>query len=381
MQAMNKSAAERGYREVESSRQGTARKLAIVAGLASLAFAGFALALIVTHGNSVEVKLALPTTGSAAASPMPPAANGERQLEWVAAAPGRVEPRSGQIHIAAAIGGNVAAVYAAINDKVAEGEVLIRLEDREARARVAAAEAEAATRKRDRDAQPATAGREDVRRAEDAVYAAERAVSAARFELDDAIFADHKGSANARALSAARNRLADSRERVRHEQLALAAAQSKPNLLSPNRFEAALIAGRADVTLAETLRDKTRIRAPLAGTILQINAKVGELVAASPEQPLIAMGDMSVVRVRAEVDEQDVGKIRMGQRVFVRSSAYPGRDFDGRVVEMAPSLALPRMGSRGARRATDVEVMEVLVHLDGVVSLLPGMRVDTFFKR
>jgi len=124
-----------GYREVEPSRQGTARKLAIVAGLASLAFAGFAIALIVTPGNSVEVKLALSTTGSASASPMPPAANGERQLEWVAAAPGRVEPRSGQIHIAAAIGGNVVAVYAAINDKVAEGEVLIRLEDRAARAR------------------------------------------------------------------------------------------------------------------------------------------------------------------------------------------------------------------------------------------------------
>jgi HlyD family secretion protein len=360
MQAMNKSAAEGSYREVEASRQGTARKLAIVAGLASLAFAGFAIALIVTPGNSVEVKLVLPTTGSASASPTPTAANGEKPLEWVAAAPGRVEPRSGQIHIAAALGGNVAAVYAASNDKVAESEVLIRL---------------------DRDAQPATAGREDVRKAEDAVYAAERAVSAARFELDDAIFADHKGSANARALSVARNRLADSKERLRHEQIALAAAQSKPNLPSPNRFEAALIAGRADVTLAETLLDRTRIRAPLAGTVLQVNAKVGELVAASPEQPLIVMGDMSVVRVRAEVDEQDVGKIRVGQRVFVRSSAYPGRDFDGGVVEMAPSLALPRMGSRGARRATDVEVMEVLVHLDGVVSLLPGMRVDTFFKR
>jgi HlyD family secretion protein len=135
------------------------------------------------------------------------------------------------------------------------------------------------------------------------------------------------------------------------------------------------------VTLAETMLDRTRIRAPIAGTVLQFNAKVGELVAASPEQPLVVMGDMSVVRVRAEVDEQDVGKVKVGQRVFVRNAAYPGRDFEGGVVEMAPSLALPRMGSRGARRPTDVEVLEVLVHLDGAVPLLPGMRVDTFFKR
>jgi len=85
--------------------------------------------------------------------------------------------------------------------------------------------------------------------------------------------------------------------------------------------------------------------------------------------------------VRAEVDEQDVGKLRIGQRVFVRNTAYPSRDFEGKVAEMAPSLALPRMGSRGARRPTDVEVMEVVIHLDGAVPLLPGMRVDAFFRR
>jgi HlyD family secretion protein len=39
------------------------------------------------------------------------------------------------------------------------------------------------------------------------------------------------------------------------------------------------------------------------------------------------------------------------------------------------------MGSRGARRTTDVEVMEVLIDLDGSVPLLPGMRVDAFFMR
>jgi HlyD family secretion protein len=380
MQAMNKAAIGGHYRDSDAGRLGMARKLAIGAGLASLAFAGFAIALIVTPGNSVQVKLAMPTSGSTPA-PASSAPDGERQPDWVAAAPGRVEPRSGQIRIAASVGGNVAAVLAAINDKVTEGEVLIRLEDKEARARLAAAEAEAATRKKERDAQPATSGREDVRKAEDAVYTAERALTNARFELDAAIAADRRGSGDARGLASARSRLADAKEHLRREQLALTSAQAKSNLPSPNRFEAALIAGRADVTLAETMLDHTRLRAPIAGTILQVNAKVGELVAASPDQPLIVMGDMSLVRVRAEVDEQDVGKVRIGQRVFVRNTAYPGRDFEGKVAELAPSLALPRMGSRGARRATDVEVMEVVIHLEGTVPLLPGMRVDTFFRR
>jgi HlyD family secretion protein len=39
------------------------------------------------------------------------------------------------------------------------------------------------------------------------------------------------------------------------------------------------------------------------------------------------------------------------------------------------------MGSRGARRATDDEVLEVMIDLDGKVPLLPGMRAEAFFRR
>jgi HlyD family secretion protein len=133
--------------------------------------------------------------------------------------------------------------------------------------------------------------------------------------------------------------------------------------------------------MAEAVLDKTRIRAPMAGTVLQLYAKVGEMVTPSPEQPLVVIGDMSVVRVRAEVDEQDVSKIKLGQKAYVRSNGYPGQEFEGKVTELAPSLAAPRMGSRGARRATDVEVLEVMIDLEGKVPLLPGMRAEAFFRR
>ena len=135
------------------------------------------------------------------------------------------------------------------------------------------------------------------------------------------------------------------------------------------------------MTLAEVILDKTRIRAPIAGTVLQVNAKLGELVAPGIEVPLVVMGDMSIVRVRAEVDEADVTKIKKDQRAFVKNTAHPNKEFEGKVVELAPSLAVPRMGSRGVRRATDIEVMEVVIDLDGSVPLLPGMRVDVFFRR
>jgi HlyD family secretion protein len=301
----------------------------------------------------------------------------QAKTPWVAAAPGRVEPRSGVIRISAGLPGRITEVFVKVNDKVVEGEVLVRLDDVEARARLASAEAEAAARKRERDAQTATAGREDVRKAEDAVFAAERTVMNARFELDDAIAADHAPNSSLR--SQATKQLADAQARLKQEQVAFAVAQSKGNIPGSNRFEAGLSAARAEVTMATAVLDKTRIRAPLAATVLQLNAKVGEMVAPTPDAPLVTLGDVSVLRVRAEVDEHDVSKIKLGQKAVVRNNGYPGQDFSGKVTELAPSLAAPRMGSRGARRATDVEVLEVLIDMEGSVPLLPGMRTEVFF--
>ncbi len=139
-------------------------------------------------------------------------------------------------------------------------------------------------------------------------------------------------------------------------------------------------AARSDVSVAEAVLEKTRIRAPVAGTVLQLPAKAGEMVAPSPDQELVVLGDMSVVRLKAEVDEIDVSKIKVGGRVVVKSNAYPGKEFDGTVAELAPALSTPQFALRGARRPTDVEVLEVTVDLQGNPPLLPGMRADAFFK-
>ena len=266
------------------------------------------------------------------------------------------------------------------NDKVEEGQVMLRLDDDEARYRLVAAEAEATVRRRERDAQPATAGRDEVRRAEDALYTAERSATGARFELDFVLAAKRSGGGNEAQVIAARTRLAEARERVQRDRVALGNAQTKPGLAAPNRQEVAFTASRADVSIAETMLDKTRIRAPSLGAILQIAAKPGETIGPSMEQPLIIMGDTSVMRVIAEVDELDAAKVRLGQSVQVRSDTYPGKNFEGKVAAIAPSLAAPRIGQRGPRRPTDVEVLEVTITLDGQVPLLTGMRTEVFFQ-
>ena len=366
---------------MQSPSQSTSivRRLGMFLGLAAFGASCAAIAIYASPGQAVP-KATTSTVSVALPDPVIATTPETPSQKWIAAAPGRVEPRSGQIRIGTGLPGRVLEVAVATNDRIIEGEVLIRLEDKEARARLTSAEAEVSARKRERDAQPGTAGREDVRKAEDDVFAAERAVTNARFALDAVLAADRKSPGSPQALLQARKQVAEAKDKLRKEHTAFAVAHAKTKAPAPNRLEAGLIAARAELTTAEELVDKSRIRAPLTGSVLQVNAKPGELVAPSPEQPLIVMGDLTVIRVRAEVDEQDVAKIKLGQKAFVRSNAYPNREFEGKVTELAPSLGIPRMGSRGARRATDVEVMEVMIDLEGSVPLLPGMRADAFFR-
>jgi HlyD family secretion protein len=304
--------------------------------------------------------------------------------QWVAAAPGRVEPGSGEFRLGAAVIGKVADVPVKVKDDVEEGELLIRLDDEEARATLAAAEAEEGLHRRERDAQPATAGRQDVTKGEDGVYSAEREVTGARFELDAALAARRHNEATPQQLSEARKRLQKAEERVDRERLAYAQAQAKNNLPSPNQFESALTASRAKVALAATQLDKTRIRAPKKGTVLELNAKQGEIVAPSPDQPLAVVGDMSLLQVKAELDDGSADKIEKGRKAFVTSINFPNKRFEGTVKEISPTMASPRINPRGPLRASDIQVLEITIELDpkdsDVSKLLPGMRVDAFVK-
>lgn len=353
-----------------------AKTIALLLGIASLGLAGFAIWIMLAPGSGKSARVSSSSNASSSATPAAPSNDGSK-TPWTASAPGRVEPRSGVVRISAGGIGRVTALPVKLNDKVTAGQLLLVLEDKDARARLTAAEAEAAARKRERDAAPANAGRENVSRAEDNLYNAERTYTSARIELDDAMLADPKGTSP--AVTSARKRMTDAQDRVRQETNNLNNA-SRNNSTAPSRADSAVIAARADVMLADQAWDKTRIRAPIAGSILQISAKVGEFLAASPEQIVFSMGDVSRLRVRAEVDETEVNKIRLGQTVFVKNAAFPGQEFEGKVSELSPLLAIPRMTARSPRRPNDVEVMEVIIDLDGSVTLLPGMRVDAFFR-
>lgn len=303
-----------------------------------------------------------------------------RQPTWAASATGRVEPQSGEVRIAAEVPGKIELVGIDVNDRVKGGDLLIRLNDEEALTKVVAASAEADVRVRERDEENVKGLADDRRAAVDAVASAERAVFGARQAFDDALAERRAGMGTQEAVDDARSELKEAKKKLTDERAALATVNAKTGMPLATRLESGLAIARAELSAAELAVERTRIRAPFDGTVLNLIAKEGEVAVPSPGNTLLVFGDLARMKVRAEVEERDAAKIRVGQRAIVRADAYPDQDFTGRVSSVAQSLSTPRIATRGPRRPNDVEVLEAVIDLDGLPPLLTGMRVDVFFK-
>jgi HlyD family secretion protein len=268
-----------------------------------------------------------------------------------------------------------------VNDRVLAGELLVRLDDSEALARLAAAEAQVDARRRARDDERKR-GSAERRRADDAVADAEGSVAQAQAALDQAVVAARRARrvpAEDAAVRAARNALSGKQDELRQRRDELRAAREEAG--RPSRAESELNAARAEWTLAQAALDKTRLRAPFDATVLRVGTRIGETALVMAEPPLLLLGDLSALRVRAELDERDVEKVRVGQGVVVRADAFKDRTFVGTVRSIAPFVGPGRISSRGQRnKLSDVDVMEVIVDLAEPGPLRVGMRVDVYFR-
>jgi HlyD family secretion protein len=300
--------------------------------------------------------------------------------QWAASATGRVEPKDGEVRIASEVGGKIVEVLAKTNDQVKAGDLLLRLDDADYYTKIAAAAAEAGVRERERSEEQATGLALDRRNAEDAVAKAHRDVFVAHEAFDAAYRSAKTDKGSEDAVETARKDLASKEDALTDAKNKLAEIDAKPGMPLPQRLESSLALARSDLTSAELALERTRIRAPADGTVLNVLAKVGETAVPSPDSALVVFGDMSSLRLRAEVEERDAAKVHVGQRVVVKADAFPDKTFDGTVTSISQSLGAPRIATRGPRRPNDVEVVEVMVDLDGHPPLFTGMRVDTFFK-
>ena len=131
---------------------------------------------------------------------------------------------------------------------------------------------------------------------------------------------------------------------------------------------------RAEVFLenARIALDDTSVRSPIAGTVISRLAEVGQVIT-SPTSAvgggtlLMEMADLNKVRVRALIDEIDIGKITIGQEVTLKVSAYRDKRFTGVVSKIEPMSKVDQ----------NVTTFPVLIDIENKDNLLLiGMNTD-----
>lgn len=295
---------------------------------------------------------------------------------WIAAGPGRVEPISGEMRITATSAGRIEEIFVRVRDVVSKGTLLAISDDREQRARVKSAEAEVEFREAERESALASSVPNTRRLADDAVAKAERDLWRAQDNFDR-LSQTRNSSA---AMQAAKSELGTSTASLNSAREKLDALLASGDAARPTRIESALAVARAELGIAMLALEKTRIRAPSDGTVLNVAKVPGEMASGAPDDALLVMGNIERLRCKVELDENEIGNIAIGQRVVVHSDAFPNLDFGGTVALIGAS-ARPRVlaGPNSQPTAKD-NALEIMVELNQSTPLIPGMRVDAFFQ-
>jgi len=127
------------------------------------------------------------------------------------------------------------------------------------------------------------------------------------------------------------------REQIQEAEEALAQAEAQKKLVDDGarpevRTQARWKVKQAEkaVRLAElNLKEYAVLRAPFDGVVLAKHVERGEYVA--PGTPVVTVGDMKHVWLRAYIEEQDLGRVKLGQRARVTTDSYQGSAYDGKV--------------------------------------------------
>jgi HlyD family secretion protein len=233
-------------------------------------------------------------------------------------------------------GGRVVALPFAEGARVRRGDVLLRMDDALAGARLQVAGRDQAAAEAERVRACLAAERAERERQRTESLAAEGVVSV---DLLDA------------ATTAAR----------------LASAACATASRGVERAGAALLLARTEV-------DKLLLRAPFAGVVAEVSIEAGEWTTPSPPglpiPPVIDLIDTSSLYVSAPMDEVDSARIRKGQPARVTVDSHAGRSFPGRVQRVAPYV----LDLEAQNRTVEIEVL--LEDPESAAALLPGTSAD-----
>jgi HlyD family secretion protein len=220
------------------------------------------------------------------------------------------------VDIGSQLSGNIGAVNVDYSTEVKEGEVLARIEPSSFETRVRQEEAAVAVAKANVDLQQAGIGRADAN------------LHKAELDLGRAKELVAKGATSQAALDTA-----IAAEQGAIADVAIAKANVENAKATLTQHEATLDSARIDL-------DRTFIRSPIDGVVIDRAVETGQTVAASMTAPKLftIAEDLSHVQILAQVDEADIGQVTSANPVSFTVDAYPDVKFDGKVeqIRLAP---------------------------------------------
>jgi len=257
-----------------------------------------------------------------------------------------------QTDVAPAVGGKIVAVNFDVGSYVNKGDVMLRLDDRDARIRVAQAEAQAEQQRKAVGQAVASLRQTQVRLGvKDGETFDTETFSQVKSVRANLVAAD-KELTRAERLHASGDisrQILEQRRATRDAllgQLDEARSNAAVAVRAINTAEAAVVSARAAINTAGTQVDQAKkavvdtvVYAPISGYISERVADLGEFISPSaPNAKIATIVRTGTLRLKIDVPEASIGKVAVGQGISLQTSAYPDRNFAGTVARILPSL-------------------------------------------
>lgn len=291
---------------------------------------------------------------------------------------GVVEPKDRETRVAAQVTAVVAAVLVTEGAHVKKGDVLVQLEDTVERAALKSAEADLAGERANLNRVQKGVRVED----KDAV-AADAQAAKSRADLSASVLVRTEqlaksGASTPDELERARRQAATDQATFRATDARLRAAEAGSRVEEVAFQRARVLASEARLAQAQAQLERLAVRSPIDGEVLQVKVRPGELYSFQGTEPLVVMGDTSTLRVRMDVDERDIAKVKLGASAYVTADAFGSQRFAGKVVEIGRRFGRKNVRTDDPVEKNDTKVLETLIELDGAPALVPGQRVTAF---
>jgi HlyD family secretion protein len=259
---------------------------------------------------------------------------------------GKIEPVNNfEAHAPAAM--SVQHIYVKEGQAVKKGELLLVLDDADARAQAARAQTLLRTAQADFSAAERGGIQEEVLSLDAQMVKAKTDRSAAQRNLDALKKLQQEGAASAGEVLDAENAVARANAQLTYLEQKQTKRYSNAELA---RVDAQRTEAQAAFDAAQDVLTKSNVRAPFDGIVYSLPAKQGGFVAAG--DLLLQVADLRKVLVRAFVDEPDVGRLAPGDAIEITWDAVPGRVWKSSVTAVPSTVKL--RGSRNVGETTSV---------------------------